>query len=103
MVWTRRDSHLARGSGTGLLRFIRGAFGFELISKLLDEAQHRPRTGFTESADGPALNVLRDVDEVIRVLFATVSVRHAMQCFAHPERTFTARRALAAAFVRVKF
>ena len=37
-----------------------------------------------------------------RVLRATAAVRHAVERLAHPERTFAARRALAAAFVLVE-
>jgi hypothetical protein len=40
--------------------------------------------------------------EVIGVLLAAAAVGEAMQRLAHPERTFAARRALAAAFVRVE-
>ena len=42
------------------------------------------------------------LDQVIRIALAAFPVREAMQGFGHPERTFAAGRALAAAFVRVE-
>src|SRR5262245_18238746 len=88
------------GGGGG---FGRGAFGDELVLELADEALHRPGAGFAEGADGAAArNIIRDLDQVIRILGAALAVGEAMERFAHPERTFAARRALSAAFVRVK-
>ena len=85
------------------LRLVRRAFGDELFLELADKALHRPGTRFAEGADGAATgNVVRNLDEVIGVLLATVAVSQAMECLAHPKRTFAARRALTAAFVRVE-
>src|SRR5881392_1963244 len=86
----------------GALRFICRASVLKLIFELLHEAQHRPGARFAEGANRPALDVLRDVQQVIGVLFASVTVREAMQRFRHPERTLPARRALAATLVRVE-
>src|SRR5204863_4920436 len=82
--------------------FIRRAPRNKLVFELVHKAQHRPGAGFAEGADGPSLDVLCDMDQIIRVLLAPEPVREAMQRLAHPERTFAAGSALAAALVRVE-
>src|ERR1035437_5949375 len=85
-------------------RFIGGAFGNKFVFELRYETLHRPGAGFAERANRAAAgNVVGDLHEVIRVLLAAFAVRETVQRLAHPERTFAAGRALAAAFVRVKF
>src|ERR1035437_10270286 len=84
--------------------FIGGAFGDKFVFELRQETLHRRRTGFAERANRAATgNGVGDLHEVIRVLLAAFAVRETVQRLAHPERTFAAGRALAAAFVRVKF
>src|ERR1035441_2638627 len=85
-------------------RFIGGAFGDNFVFELRHETLHRPGTRFAERANRAATgNVVGDLHEIIRVLRAAFAVREAMQRLAHPKRTFAAGRALAAAFMRVKF
>src|ERR1700685_4665418 len=91
-----------RGNLLRVTRFIRRAFRYKFIFELRDETLHRPRAGFAERANRAAAgNVVGDLHEIIRGGGAAFAVREAMQRLAHPERTFAAWRALAAAFVRV--
>src|SRR5579871_2446058 len=103
-----RGGELFRFSRSGsflcVARFISGAFGDKFILELRDKTLNRPGAGFTEGADrAAARNVVRDADQIIGVLLAAVTVGQAMQGLVHPQSAFAAGRALAAAFVRVKF
>src|SRR3954470_13152199 len=76
----------------------------ELIFEFSNETLHRPRARFSEGTDcAPTRDVVRNLEEVIGIHGAALTVRHAMERFGHPQGTFTARGALAAAFVRVEF
>src|SRR6266542_6747391 len=66
--------------------FIRRAFCLELVFELIHETEHRPGAGLAKGTDGPALNIFRDVEQVLGVLGASVSVGEAMEGLAHPER-----------------
>src|SRR5689334_5096683 len=97
LVSASGDGSLCFKRGRTTLRLVRGPLGDKVVLELADEALHRPGAGFAEGADGPATgNVVRDLHQIIRVPLATFAVREAMERLAHPERTFTARRALAA-------
>ena len=62
------------------LGFIRSTLRHKLVLELADEALHRPRARFAESADGAtAGNVIRDLHEVIGVTLAPTAVGEAMQ------------------------
>ena len=93
-----------RGDFLRAARFIGGTFGDKFVFELRHKTLHRPGTGFAERADRAAAgNVVGNLHEIIRVLRAAFAVCEAMQRLVHPERTFAAGCALAAAFVRVKF
>ena len=84
--------------------FIGSAFGNEFIFELRDKTLHRPRAGFAEGANRlTARNIVGDLHEIIRVALAAFTVGETMERLAHPKRAFAAGRALAAAFVGVKF
>src|SRR6266513_223241 len=85
-----------------MARLVRGAFRLKLILELVDKTEHRPGAGLAEGANGPALYVFGDVEEIIRVLPAALAVREPAQGLAHPEGAFATGRALSTAFVRVK-
>src|SRR5206468_8422747 len=78
-------------------RFVGRAFCLELVFEFVHETEHRPGAGFTKGADGPALNVFGDVEQVLGVLGASVTLGEAMERLAHPERPFAAGGALATA------
>src|SRR4051812_16808947 len=104
MVRAGSDFHFATwaSAGCAVLRFIASTARFKFVFKFIDETQNRPRASFAKSANSAALDALGNAYQIICVRFTTVTIRETMQRFAHPERTFAARRALAAAFVRVK-
>src|SRR5258706_4238284 len=82
---------------------IRGATRDKLVLELPDKTLHWPRASFSERANRPATgDVVRNPDQVVRVALAPFAMSQTMQGFGHPQRTFAARGALAAAFVRVK-
>src|ERR1017187_3154322 len=102
MPRTSRDFHFTRrSSASGFLRptfFIRCAFRDEFIFELRHETLHGPRAGFAEGTNRAAAgDVVGDLHEIIRVTLAAFAVREAVQRLAHPERTFAAGRAQAAA------
>src|SRR5881394_2775378 len=82
-----RGGGVGGGLGSGGVRgFGRGPLGDELVLELADETLHRPGAGFAEGADGAsARNVIRDLEQVIRILGPAFAVGEAMQCLAHPE------------------
>src|SRR5438093_24661 len=85
-------------------RFIRHSSRDELVSKFPNETLDRPGAGFPEGADGPTpWNIIRDLHQIICVGLSTVTMRKAVESFRHPKRALTTGRALATAFVRVKF
>src|SRR5881275_1631241 len=85
-------------------RFVRRAFGDELVLKLRNKTLYRPGTGLAKSANrAAARNVVRYAQQVVRVAGTTLAVSHSVQCFGHPQRAFPARGALPAALVRVEF
>src|SRR4030095_1973244 len=59
---TRRLARRLRQAGFYLVGC---AFRLELVFELVDETEHRPGAGFTEGANGPALNVGGDLSEII--------------------------------------
>src|SRR5206468_5576015 len=62
----------------------------------------RPRGGVALSADGVALDLFGDVDELVDVADLGVAFAQPLHHPPHPARALTARRALAAALVLVE-
>ena len=62
----------------------------------------RPGAGLAERADGPAGDLVGDALQEGTVLGPGLPVHHAARDLLHPERALAARRALAAAFVRIE-
>ena len=75
----------------------------EFFREFFDETLRRPGAGFAEGADGSAGDVVGDGLERVRILHDAAAEQHAVGDLLHPERAFAARRALAAALVRVEF
>src|SRR5207245_163107 len=83
--------------------FVRRALRDEFVFELAHEALHRPGAGFAKGANGPAAgDIVGDLDEVIGILPATLAVGKPIEHFGHPEGSFAAGGALAAAFVGVE-
>src|SRR6186713_489123 len=68
----------------------------ELIAEVLHEALHGPRRGVAERADRVTLDLVRDVDEHVELLLATLPALDATDDAVHPARAFAAGRALPA-------
>src|SRR2546423_9343781 len=75
----------------------------ELFWKFFDETLCRPRARFAKRANGAPGNVVADRLQCARIFCYAAAAQHALGDFFHPKRAFTARRALAARFVSVKF
>src|SRR3974377_1044835 len=73
----------------------------EFVSELGDKALGRPRTGFSERTDRPPGDVVCNALKSVGVSFDASSVEHSFRYLFHPERTFAAWCALAAALVGV--
>src|ERR1039458_5521320 len=78
------------------------ARGFELTAVFCDERLHGPRGGFAERANRLAVDVVGNIPEQIHVFGTTMALPDAVEHLFHPQRAFTAGRALAARLVRVK-
>src|SRR5207249_20098 len=106
-LWTQhscsragRNFHFGRGTGAavdGVTHFVCRALGLKFIFELSDKAQHWPCTRFSKGADGAALNILRDIQQVIGVLLPALAMGHTMQRLRHPKGSLAAGCALAAA------
>jgi hypothetical protein len=77
---------------------------FEFIPEFPNKTLHRPGTGLSERTNrSSARDVIRDPEQVLRILFPPFSMGESMQRLAHPERSLPARGALPATLMRVKF
>ena len=63
----------------------------------------RPGARFAERADRAPGDIVGDGLQRVGILRDPAAEQHAVGDFLHPKRTFAARRALAAALVRIKF
>src|SRR5713101_3532527 len=57
----------------------------KLISKLVDKALGRPRTGFSKCTDCPPGDVVRNALKRVSVLFDASSLEHSFRYLFHPE------------------
>src|SRR6218665_3911374 len=93
----------SRGSvALGASGFIRRTLRLKLLFELLHEAENRPGGGLAEGANGTALNVLRDMEQIVGIFLPPFAVSETMQSLVHPQRALAARRALSAALVSVE-
>src|SRR5690242_17732639 len=84
-------------------RLIGGDALFHLWSEMADQALDRPGGGVAQRTDRVTLDLPRDLVQRIDLADFGPTRHHARHHAPHPPSTFTARRALAAAFVHVKF
>src|SRR5690606_36077052 len=74
----------------------------EFIPVMTQEALYRPRGGFTEPTDGVALDLAGGLAQHLQVFDRGAHVDHAADHAVHPAGAFTARGALATAFLIVE-
>src|SRR5215469_10445144 len=76
--------------------------GRKFLSELCDKTLCWPRACFAKRANCSSSNVVADTFERFWIFCHAASAQHAVGNFSHPKRAFPARRALAAALVRVE-
>src|SRR5690606_2222172 len=77
--------------------FINPLFNFR--TEITDQALNRPCSSITQSADRMTFNLFGDVQKHVNFTLLCIALDHAFHHTPHPAGAFTARRALAAAFM----
>ena len=70
----------------------------EFVAEMLDETVDRHRRGIAESANGVALDVMREIHQLVEIVLAPASVLDAAYRAMQPAGAFAAGRALPAGF-----
>ena len=75
----------------------------KFVTEVTDGSGNRPSSSIAKRTDGIALYFSGYIHQKIDVVHVSMSIFYAMKHLFHPACTFTARAALATAFVGVKF